>query len=879
MKNNFLFLVVAMLFVSCSKEMRFGKGEISQAEKTYANATISHSRDIAQMSMDSCATDDITENKLIQEIKLLENNKSLGSKVVINKMDLGRFPPAQAEYLEKNKEWIYTRDLDLSQCSDIKCVFSKIYPASDGYEGYLHYYFYLKMGYAISTVNYTPLFRYPDDAKDPEIKKDLEEFNHYAPQDVLFSRDELKGFYYLSKALGPSFQKIPTLKSIHRLPRNKLFYKYPTSCGIAGGDGSKGFVVLLDKCLIRYPTPSRGGDFYSSVTHEFSHMIDFTMLPKNAIFSESQTWMDLSGWAFKENLDQQTGEATKKWLNKQPTSSGLPADGFFREYTAVNPREDFADSIGFARFLAEDVKKVSPRKYAWITKNIFNGKSYTTDGIEASYSSFLIQYSMTNLPKVINECVANNFSYTYNLNASQVNDYKEYDAALIQCIFGGIDNSLVSGIRDLKANEFEGCSYFTSNEPMLKAKVLDQMSSFIKQDLNKNIEIGRQLKVLAEFISRLNEDIDPREVFIACLEDKKPIECYDRELKNSFQTISADYTDKIPNQLLTYQENYFNENLYMAVKGKISELFSKIYSGSDLKFASEAKRKWDSCYPTNTVSGDEQTELLLYPYNGGTQYVKKSLLNCLNKNAESELGAILEKVGKKLGITISNQATKKFILEMYLNSYITQIQSFVNAETDKETTKIKEKKNAVIGKVVSQLTNDTSWLGTTAKTADDVASMCQERSEAIIKEELDNNKDSDLNDLSFHSAADNTWKQGNCSVILNNSRVQGVQEVNQLNAVKQVLPNLDDVLMSTAQATMDKCKRQFSSNSVVILKSRGLCLTNTITWSGIVNAAVDQWIDNENISFISFAKRKGQDYLEAKKTELKNTATKKMNAK
>ncbi|MFA6237748.1 MAG: hypothetical protein WC635_10510 [Bacteriovorax sp.] len=861
MKNNILLIAILILFGSCSKKILTKTGEFESIEKSFlASNPQGPGRILAQSDAELCLSDELRESRIVEEIRSLENNKATGSKLIINGLDLSKFPASQALYLEKNKEWIYTKNLDLAGCSDIKCVFNKIYPASNGLEGYLSYYFSLKMGYALSTVN-----------SIPEIA--LGESVTF--QDTLFSKEELNSFYLLSKSLSSTFQKLPTLSSLHRMPRNTFVPKYgENTCGLAGGAFNKGYIVLMDSCLTRSSYDLLGGNFFPLVTHEISHRLDYSILKNYAVFSESKTWLDLSGWYLKENINQETGKVTgRQWAIREP-GSDLKYDGFVRNYAGTSPAEDFADSIGFARFTPDDMLKVAPRKFNWITKNIFNGKAYTSEGINAQYINFLNDYAINGLPSVINNCVSNPTSYAFLLDAAELSEFKDYDPALVQCIFGGLNQSIGKGIRSLKGNELQACNYFKSNESAIVKNVLSNLREFIKKDLNQNIEIGIQLKALGELIARLGDEIDPREIFIACQKEQVPMDCYNEKLLGSFNAISAEYAAQIPNQVNSYRDTYLQDNRYGEVKGKIVNLFSQIFVGSDLKFKEEAKRKWKACF--NAKTSVEEEDVILSPFSGGTQFIHKSLLNCLNKSAEVELMNVLDAIGKKISISISTQSTKKFIYEMYLNSYTSTLQSFVLAEAKNEEALIKRIKEEVDNKIVSTMTSNTGWIGRNPATPDELAKLCLVEAKNISNQELSARMGSGFG-LNFYNLFSYSSEEESCRKILSTQSVKSESYNNQVKAVKNVLERLHEIVLETSRAPAMKCKNQLPKNDKWSLKSRNTCLTNYAKWKSIAESSLTSWLMEEKLGYMSSAKGIGSEYLQNNKAALQAEAIESMN--
>ncbi|MBY0416360.1 MAG: putative zinc-binding metallopeptidase [Bdellovibrionales bacterium] len=873
MSAKFIPLIALLLLSSCSRYPRYANGELRKLDRKIDASNEKPDRIIAaENSVEHCAMDDINEEKLLVDIRSLENNKLPQSKSILSGLDLSKFSPSQANFLERSKDWIFSEDQNFSGCMDVRCVYERIYSGGSGLEGYLHYYFFLKMGYVLSSVAVNP------------VETDL---STYTYKDVLFSLEELKNFYYLTKALPPSFQKMIPLSSIHRMPRNKKLTKYPSACGVAGGQPDKGYVVLLDACLTREQNSMFAGNFFPLITHEFSHRLDYTLLANHQIFSETQPWLTLSGWSTYEAIDKD-GKAVLTWKRSQAEANAPASDGFVRDYAATSPTEDFADTIGYGRFDSEKVSQVSPRKYSWIVKNVFGGKNYTISGLTPIYTELLSEFVLKDLPSIINTCVENKNSFAFQMSEAVALTYKEYDPELIECIFGGADRSISLGIKNLKIAEPEACSFFQNSEIAMKAKVLEKINELIKKDLNQNIEIGKQLLVLAEFGKRLNDDLDPREIFIKCQDPSQvplrvasstkrtSVDCYNTEINFEFSKIAEDYKDQIPNQLETYETSYLAENSYISVKDKISTLFSQIFTGTELKFRETAKSKWKNCLEASPEEHAkfDSLNLALTPFNGGAQYIRKSLLNCLNESAENELYEVLEKTSKRLGLSVSSPSTKRFVLDMYLIHFTSTLQDLVVMGKNAEATKINEKKNSTTQKVTASLVNDTSWIGLEAKSDREIYNTCQDKTKIEIEEELDKENAEEYN---FHSPS-NLWNESICSSILANSKVKSLIDSNNTKAVKKALVVLNALFLDEATDTMVKCKKQFTKNNAIVNASRNLCLTNPITWNSLIEDALARWKKEQNIEFIELAQKMGSDQLSTNKTTLKDQAIKKMNA-
>jgi hypothetical protein len=861
MKNKFWLMIgIFLLCFSCNKKITLSqKGEFKKIEKMLnpEKAQVKGRR-VAESSAGVCFSDQLTEERILEEIRRLEKNNVIGSKMIIGGMDLSKFPASQANYLERKREWINTQDLDLKNCTDVKCVFNKMYPLSNGVEGYLYYYFYLKMGYALSSVNVIP-------------DVDLSGTTY---QDVLFSQDELVSFYFLSKILPSSFQRLPTLARIHRMPRNTHLPSYPKACGLAGGPFNKGFIIMLDDCLKRHPGTA-SGPFFPTFTHELSHHLDNVLVNNIYGFSETPAWLNFSGWVRKENFNTSTNKITLEWVLKNSSAETQADDGFTSEYAKTNPGEDFADSIGYFRFNANIMQKNSPKKFEWISKNVFNGRTFTDEGLSLTYEERLRASIINGLPQVIDSCVNNKKNYTLSLESKVLREYKDFDPEMVECIFGGIEQSFSHEIANLRSEELEACDFLGSNESVLKNKVMQGIDEFIKKDLKKNSKIEKQLQILAEFISTLNEELDPREVLVTCLGSKSPSECFAQKLEKDIDDIASGFDQDIPHQVKIVKEGYQKENNYSVVQARVVGLFNQIFSSSEVKFKEEAKRRWNLCYikaPEVEVSIEE--DILLYPYNGGVQYIKSSLLNCLNRSALEDLHAILDKVGLKLSVAISSKETKNFILNLYMNNFTSTLQKLIEIAAQEEEKKVQELQVGIKQKVESDLLENTEWIEN-ALFEDVVMTACSSKAEQTIKNELNSNFLNAVSLIKFHTFNEASWQNQICENVLKSSQVRSALVRNQVKKIDEALPHLKDLLLTNTQEDAERCRKKFTSK--MMRKMRNLCLTNTIKWNEIVERTLLQWMNSEQLENIPEAKQTGLISLKKDKVALQEEALKKMN--
>jgi len=865
MKNNQLtFYIICTLFVfvnSCSfKSSRYKKGDVEKMTTHFPSKENKRilNRKIASEGTPTCFGAEINVEKLLKEIENLENSREVGSRSLLAGMDLSKFPPSQASFLQKNISYVHTEGLDLSECNDLKCVYGKIYN-SDGIEGYLIYYFYLKMGYIISAERNIPQINFP-----PALS--LNSF--------LFTRDELYSFYLLTKLLNPHFEKLSTLKSFHRMPNNYLFpNQSQKACGLAGGRLDGGWVILTKDCLGRELPSLLNGGFFSTTTHEIVHRLDYLILPKNEEYSESDEWLDFSGWYVAENINPQTRKVERSWAKKSDANQLLKYDKFVRDYAETQPGEDFAESVAYYRVKPDLLKKVGPRKYEWISKKLYGSKQYLSEHLGDNYVESMRIRVLDQVPSIVDKCVAN--ADTFSPHMIDQNEFPGYDPSLVACIGGGLSVYLDDAINVLKDDEAEFCSVMKKSEDNLKSRALKGLTEFIKKDLDSNIHMAQQMKIFGEFLAKLKDNLDPREVFMACLSDQAPAACFDKEIVAAFEAIAMDYQGQISSQVKSYEEIFLKENNFADTKSKMISLFQQIFSRVDLKFNEEASKRWESCKSNLPISAEG--ELILWPYDGGTHYIKKDLLNCLNRNALIDLGAVIDKFGKRLGIVLADDSARKFVIDLYINSFITSLQTRVADALKKEEENLNALKINLKTKSLATLTQDLSWFPVDSQATTSGKESCLQKENELIASEtvnLDKNWDYFIFDK-----VTSEWAESICAEIMSSPALKNRTQRYRSDTVNAALPQLDTLVLQHSTSVAEGCRKLTSRKDKVSSSARKVCLTNYLTWKNIIDKALQDWVSSLDGGLRDEAQIKGAAYLKAKNSILQSAAVNQMNAK
>ena len=114
---------------------------------------------------------------------------------------------------------------------------------------------------------------------------------------------------------------------------------------------------------------ARSQDRERTVFHELAHHISEYFRPfLGQNLSEDKRWRSLSGWQSRGRYS----DGSRRWI-------ATKKDSFTSQIGAMNPLEDFAESMVAYRYNPQLLKKVSLEKYQLIKEVIFDGLEYTDE--------------------------------------------------------------------------------------------------------------------------------------------------------------------------------------------------------------------------------------------------------------------------------------------------------------------------------------------------------------------------------------------------------------------------------------------------------------------------------------------------------------------
>lgn len=667
-----------------------GKGELTLTTRTPAAA-----------KSPVCLKDKDSISSLREEIQALETQVSGNPiKGVWNHLNLLKLPRSQGIFLSRYVKWVQSQGYDYKNCSDLICILNNIYGSKTGEEGLLIYGWFLRMGSVISTANRVPLL--PEGLVSTEVELETTQFENKTYRDYLFSRDELTGFWLLSKTLSPVYQDMGSLLSIHRMPSGTYYVKWPNSCGFSWGGKTVGNIWLLDKCLEMGDDPKRFSTFfYRGVPHELSHRLDSWLGTPQSELSQTDEWKSLSGWTQEEVADPRSGKVTRRWR------SDSSKDGFVRDYAASSPAEDWADTAAYFRYAPAWTLEVSPKKAAYLSKKIYGGRTFDEGGIFSFYLDSTRRELSQSLPSVLDECVAG-VSPPDSQDSSDVRSLIQpqfglaVDPAVEDCLRGRIAQVLEAALARLKENEYEACEFFARNTEGFIKQVVEEITPELVALLSKNSSIANQLRAVAKLNDEFKTNFDPREIYLKCYGKEEEETCYSNMVTSLFDSISDENRSAIPTEILLKEKNrILVENSWSIARGVTTKLFKELFAGVESRLQKSADRLWENC--KNSPSSDTGELPPTRPFNGGEHYVSSGILACLNHSILADLDAIRTTFSAKLGITISDPQTQIFVTELWLPDYLEVLSQHAQKEAAAEDLIRESIKAKIVSWIIKEL--------------------------------------------------------------------------------------------------------------------------------------------------------------------------------
>jgi hypothetical protein len=658
--------------------------------------------------------DRFTPDQIQTEIAQMEVEQSAGkiADYTSGEFSLTGLPQSTVDAMSQNlyldtKDFHYWFKVNATQktCKDLSCMVNSLY-AKPGLQGLLHYWFYLKTGYSMSTLPAYPWFV-------NAYKIDTVQVQGIEDERYLFSEPEWRAWWMQAGLLPKSMLHMPSLKSVHRVPRGYTPEEWKSSgvCGWALGYASSGIVLLGDHCLsLNSKNPFDYSQFfYEATTHEFGHRLsswNFTTerrSPAGSIDSEPE-FLALSGWKIQELVSKETGKVTRQW------SSGKGAE-FVSLYSATSPAEDFADTVGYFRTKPDSEFANAPHKYEYMKKRVFAGRGYTAIDLRAGYLSEVKKRVLDTFDTWSQSCLVNSpivpeLSPDLQGVAAKLLIDLPLDTKVTSCLQAQFALQVAKGLSDLRYEEPEACSFLDKNEVGL----LPDITSASVQDLNQYFKSSERVTDLIAGVRAYREallkDFDERATLLACIPDPAFEACYQKKLLSESERLYQKYQGLLSSsdlELARIEKARFESmHAFSDAVANVTRFYQGLFVNHQAEMKTSAETLWSNCAssPVIAQSGPINTD----PYTGGAQYIAPSMLQCLNSGVKVSMADLESRVLQENGIDHFSDEAKIWIQQRIMFPYYkVEWDQSLNAAVQLEKTRLRMIKETAIDAVFGEL--------------------------------------------------------------------------------------------------------------------------------------------------------------------------------
>ncbi|MBS1959578.1 MAG: hypothetical protein JST80_08920 [Bdellovibrionales bacterium] len=504
-------------------------------------------------------------------------------------------------------------------------------------EGLMHYWFFLKTGYVMSAQKVYPWFKSP-------IIIDV------SPKDVplqnyLFDANEWRAWWKMANLLPASMIQMPSLQTIHRLPRGAPpdEWKGTLTCGLSTGRWNAGFITLGEGCLTvnkRAPLDQKASYFYSATTHEFAHRLAAWNFSKDkngpeVSLAESPEFMALSGWKKEELVEKTTGKISMVWKNNENGE-------YVTSYSRTSPAEDFAESVGYFRMKPEWVQEKSPLKYRYIREKVYGKQGYTATELNETYTRMISDDVIESIDTWLTPCTGvtpespalDNAAYSKIPGTIQIT--VPIDKSATSCIQVKVTNRIAKSVADIRYDEPEGCEVMNKSEADIVQGVAKTIGYKLDPYLKNDAKVTDMMKNVTEFRKAMTEEFDARTLVLACWRQDSPQACYDSKLETRYKELYEKNKALITagtEDVAEIEHSRFKRNFsYEVQMGKVSEFYENLMFAETAKIPGLVDRIWNDC----KSKAGPITATKLSPYTPGAAYMPPEMLNCVNRSLEDD---------------------------------------------------------------------------------------------------------------------------------------------------------------------------------------------------------------------------------------------------
>lgn len=615
-KTNSILLLLVIAAAGCTQKK--SDTLITRWEKNVAVETAVE-RALASAPQGQCLRDVFTVETLKAEVKDLEKKFNSAPKVsgTWKHLDLSKLPVPQANFLKTYGSQLGDlkdpESIDYSTCSDVPCIYNKIYKKDDAVFGYVHYLWYLRFNHMLSADNMSP----------SQSSKVAGEYNGkiHTLEKYLWSDSEIYAFWRLSRMLKTPHTTLSYLKEIQRIPKGEGFEgkDMAGACGLAY---SQGWILLNDGCLWT-SAGKDSGYFYQAVTHEINHQLDFQQGRGSREFyrSHKQDYLDLTGFFLTEYVDEK-GVTRSKW-NLKPGAK-LPTG-----YGGTAPQENFAEALSIFRHDGDLTKKnVTSDHYAFVSKNYYQDRFFEKESLIKTW----IQEYSSETGKSIFKSVVDCSKETASPKSTYFKS-SDFSSPVLPGMLNCFGNDALQLSKDLKAQlsleQPEGCTVMTDSTAVSKWDI--HIKEHLRLSYDKYLsELQKDKEYLAriqQYYAQLADKTIARNSYINCYNEASEENCFADEIAKAAYE-KAQLLRLPPEQTQEMADMYVSYHSFQSIESETKQLYQSFVSANMELIRKEADETWESCLslPHND---DQSPSGSLFTVGDG--YMISSFYNCLNE--------------------------------------------------------------------------------------------------------------------------------------------------------------------------------------------------------------------------------------------------------
>lgn len=705
MKKNNLTFVLFLLITSCSE--RKAPTMISHWAKAN-NFTATPTRTVANTFQNQCLKNNFTVDLLKSQVKELESSfeKAPRVKGTWRHLNLATLPVPQANFLKTYGNMIgdlQNKDaFDYSSCTDVPCLFNKIYGREDDVAGYVHYLWYLRFNHMLSADNMMPENMDNWGRKLKEKQAGIHNGRQTPFEDYLYNDDELYGLWRLSMMLKTPQTNLVYLEEIQRVPRGQnIEGKDANTCGIAY---SGGWIQLNDGCLTIYPGKDTGY-LYQAVTHEMNHQLDFQLGRGSKEFyrSQQEDYLSVAGMFIKEYVDE-SGQTVRQW-------DMVPDSKIVTPYAGTLPQENFAETLSIFRVDGDLARKnTRPGHFDYVSKNFYSNQSFEKKSLIKNWISKRTADLNQSVLKAVVDCSKSKSSFKSRFFA--LDDFSvQVLPNMLNCISKKSEEISELLATEVSMKEPEGCS--TLNARDVGNSWDEDMRSSLKvlfdkylKDLNNDKDYVAKIE---SYYNGLSDNTVSMDAYVNCYKESNETKCFSDEIRRNL-TKKAEELNLADEQVEEYIQLYFSQHTFNQIKDETLKAYQTYLASNQDKIRAGADLTWETC--KNIPQNDDASPRGNFFTVSG--YLVSSFYNCLNSQTPTAVKNIVKDLSEK-DFQIKNGKEELILSDNIMPEFVKFLGDTYQSEKNQEAEKAKEFIAADDGSLKKTILSDMGWISNALK--------------------------------------------------------------------------------------------------------------------------------------------------------------------